>query len=211
MGRQVTSVAVHERDREVGVELLHSLDQALDLVIGRSSQRDPETLGPEPADGDGDEVAVQVPDEARGPLSAEHLPDHGSLFRSSSAAASRRRGSQRVAQFASLAGATAQVVIQRRALHTARKAARNDEHATRILAEQERAIHRQARLSWAPAHDPHWLAHADLLQTGRAWAGAAACADTDPAAASAMRKCEGRLRTLHPYARPATTGSGKMA
>ena len=109
-------------------------------------------------------------------------------------------GSQRVAQFASLAGAMAQVVMQRRALHAARKAARNDEHATRILAEQERAIHRQARLSWAPAHDPQWLAHADLLQTGRAWAGAAAYADTDPAAASAMRKCEDRLRKLHPYA-----------
>ena len=32
---------------------------------------------------------VQVADEASGPLSAEHLSDHGSLFRSSSAAASR--------------------------------------------------------------------------------------------------------------------------
>ena len=109
-------------------------------------------------------------------------------------------GSQRVAQFASLAGAMAQVVMQRRALHDARKAARNDQHATRVLDEQERLLHRQARLSWASAHDPQWLAQADLLQTGRAWAGAASFADTDPAAASAMRKCEDRLRTLHPYA-----------
>src|SRR6266851_1371300 len=109
-------------------------------------------------------------------------------------------GSQRVAQFASLAGAMAQVVMQRRALHDARKAARNDERATRVLNEQERLMHRQARLSWVAAHDPQWLAQADLLQTGRAWAGAAAYADTDPAAASAMRKCEERLRTLHPYA-----------
>ena len=109
-------------------------------------------------------------------------------------------GSQRVAQFASLAGAMAQVIMQRRALHDAKKAARNDEHATRILDEQERLMHRQARLSWAAAHDPQWLAQADLLQTGRAWAGAASYADTDPAAAAAMRKCEDRLRTLHPYA-----------
>jgi hypothetical protein len=109
-------------------------------------------------------------------------------------------GSQRVAQFASLTGAMAQVVLQRRALHDARNAARNDQRATRILGEQERLIHQQARLRWAPAHDPHWLAKADLLQAGSAWAGAASHADTDPAAASAMRKCENRLRTLHPYA-----------
>jgi hypothetical protein len=110
------------------------------------------------------------------------------------------QASQRIAQFASLTGAMAQVIWQRRALHDARQAARDDERATRIINEQERLIHRQARLSWAPAHDPQWLAHADLLQAGRAWAGAASYADTDPAAASAMRKCEDRLRALHPYA-----------
>jgi len=110
------------------------------------------------------------------------------------------QASQRIAQFASLTGAMAQVIWQRRALHEARQAARDDERATRIINEQERLIHRNSRLSWAPAHDPQWLARADLLQAGRAWAGAASYADTDPAAASAMRKCEDRLRTLHPYA-----------
>jgi hypothetical protein len=110
------------------------------------------------------------------------------------------QASQRVAQFASLTGAMAQVVLQRKALHDARQSARDDERAIRIIDEQERLIQRQARLSWAPAHDPQWLAHADLLQTGRAWASAASYADTDPAAASAMRKCEERLRRLHPYA-----------
>lgn len=108
--------------------------------------------------------------------------------------------SQRVAQFASLAGAMAQVVLQRRALAKARNAAREDESAIRLLDEQERLIHQQARLSWAPAHDQQWLARADLLQTARAWGGAACYADTDPAAASALRKCEDQLRTLHPYA-----------
>lgn len=108
-------------------------------------------------------------------------------------------GSRRVAEVASLTGATAQVVLQRRALHNARKAA-GHEAATRILDEQERLIHQQARLSWAPAHDPQWLAKTDLPQAGRAWASAAGYADVDPAAASAMRKCEDRLRVLHPYA-----------
>lgn len=110
------------------------------------------------------------------------------------------QASQRVAQVASLTGAMAQVILQRRALHDARQAAQDDERAIRVIDEQERLIQRQARLSWAPAHDPQWLAHADLLQAGRAWASAAGYADTDPAAASAMRKCEDRLRTLHPYA-----------
>jgi hypothetical protein len=109
-------------------------------------------------------------------------------------------GSQRVAQLASLTGAMAQVIIQRRALHDARTAARDDQHATRIIDEQERLLHHQARLGWSAAHDAPWLARADLLETGRAWANAASYADTDPAAASALRKCEERLRTLHPHA-----------
>jgi hypothetical protein len=90
--------------------------------------------------------------------------------------------------------------MQRKALRDARKAARGDQRATRVLDEQERVMRHQARLHWAAAHDPQWLARADLLEVGRAWASAAAYADTDPAAASAMRKCEDRMRTLHPHA-----------
>lgn len=101
-------------------------------------------------------------------------------------------GSQRVAQFSSLAAALSQVFIQRRALH--------DDRTARALRQQQQALREQARLTWAPVHDPQWLAQADLLQTGRAWAGAASFADTDPAASSALRKCEDRLRQLHPYA-----------
>jgi len=108
-------------------------------------------------------------------------------------------GSQRVAQLASITGAMAQVVLQRRTLHQA-KAGTRDQRATRILRDQERLIHQQARMGWTPAHDPAWLANAGLLHTARAWASAASHADTGPAAASAMRKCEGRLRALHPYA-----------
>lgn len=107
--------------------------------------------------------------------------------------------SQRVAQIASLAAAGAQVYMQRRALREARQAA-DDEHAARLLREHDRLATQQARLTWMPSHDPHWLAQADLEQTGRAWVGAAAYADTEPTAASAMRKSEDRLRQLHPYA-----------
>ena len=108
--------------------------------------------------------------------------------------------SQRVAQVASLAAATAQVVMHRKALEDARRALRGDARATRTLGGQERVLREQARLAWAPAHDAEWLAKADLIQVARAWASAAAYAETDPAAASAMRKSEDRLRTLHPYA-----------
>jgi len=109
-------------------------------------------------------------------------------------------GSQRVAQLASLAAAMAQVVIQRRALEQARKAVLGDQRATRVVDDQNRLLHRQARLSWASAHDPQWLAQAGFTETARAWAGAAAYADTEPSAAAAMRKCENKLRDLHPYA-----------
>jgi hypothetical protein len=107
--------------------------------------------------------------------------------------------SQRAAQLISLAVAAAQVAAHRKALSEARKAAR-DEQARRALQEEQRAIHEQARAGWGPAHDPRWLAQAGLLQAARAWGAAAAYADADPVAASAMRKSEERLRTLHPYA-----------
>lgn len=109
-------------------------------------------------------------------------------------------GSQRVAQLASLAAAMAQVVIQRRALEQARKAVLGDERAAGVLDDQERLLRRQARLSWAPAHDAQWLTQAGFTETARAWAAAAAYADANPAAAAALRKCEDKLRGLHPYA-----------
>jgi hypothetical protein len=108
-------------------------------------------------------------------------------------------GPQKVAQIASLATAMSQVLIQQLAIREARKAI-SDEQALRVLAVQERQITQQIRAAWAPAHDRKWLADADLLQTARVWAAAVAHADTDPTAAVAQRKCEDRLRRLHPYA-----------
>lgn len=107
--------------------------------------------------------------------------------------------SQRAAQLISLAIAAAQVAAHRTALSQARKAA-CDEQALRTLRKEEHALHEQARAGWAPAHDPQWLAQADLLQAARAWSAATGYAGADPVAASAMRKSEERLRSLHPYA-----------
>lgn len=110
------------------------------------------------------------------------------------------QGAQRVAQFASLVGAATEVGMRRSALRKARQAGIASDQGDGIIRDQERAEAEQARLRWGPAHDPRWLAQADLLQTARAWSGAAGYADTDPVAASAMRKSEERLRNLHPYA-----------
>jgi hypothetical protein len=107
--------------------------------------------------------------------------------------------SQRVAQLGSLITAGATVEAQRRARATAARAAR-DERALSALRDQERAAWQLARAGWAPAHDSRWLAQADLLQAARVWSAAAAYGEADPAAGSAARKCEDRLRALHPYA-----------
>jgi len=107
--------------------------------------------------------------------------------------------SQRLAQLGSLVTAAAVVEAQRRAQANAARAAR-DEQALTALHDQERAARQLARAGWAPAHDSRWLTQADLLQAARVWSAATAYADADPIAASAARKCEERLRALHPYA-----------
>jgi hypothetical protein len=107
--------------------------------------------------------------------------------------------SQRLAQLASLITAAATMQVRRRAQAAAANAARN-QRQLRALRDEQRAEWQLARAGWAPAHDSRWLAQADLLQAARAWGAAAAYADADPAAASAMRQCEERLRVLHPYA-----------
>jgi hypothetical protein len=122
--------------------------------------------------------------------------------------------SQKTAQFISLVTAAAEIAARRKALHAAREAAR-DEQQRRALQEQERTARADARARWAPAHDARWLAQADLLQAGRVWGAAAPYADTDPEAASALRKAENRLRVLHPYAmsrydRLRTEGAGPL-
>ena len=86
-------------------------------------------------------------------------------------------------------------------------AAQQEKRAHRLARQQrELELERQrARLRWAPAHDPAWLRQADIIQTARVWGATLPYAHRemkqfDPTAESAMRKCEDRLRTLHPHA-----------
>jgi hypothetical protein len=107
--------------------------------------------------------------------------------------------SQKAAQFISMVGAAYEIAARRKAIRTARAAARTEQQR-RALQEQERAARAAARARWAPAFDARWQAQADLLQAGRVWGAAAPYAGTDPEAASSLRKAEERLRVLHPYA-----------
>jgi hypothetical protein len=123
-------------------------------------------------------------------LSAYHADPLGEAF---------SRSSQKAAQFISMVGAAYEIAARRRAIRAARDAARTEQQL-RTVQEQERAARAEARARWGPAFDARWQAQADLLQAGRVWGTAAPYADTDPEAASALRRAEGRLRVLHPYA-----------
>ncbi len=107
--------------------------------------------------------------------------------------------SQRMAQLASLVTAAATAEARRKAQRNAAKTIRR-ERALRELRDQERAGYELARAGWAPALDRRFLDQADLLQAARVWSAAAAYAGADPEAADAVRRCEERLRVLHPYA-----------
>jgi hypothetical protein len=113
-------------------------------------------------------------------------------------------GVQRAVQVTSCAVTAAQVYLHQQRVQALATAER-DERARRALAGQMRADREAARASWAPAVSPDWLRSADLLQTARVWAAAMPYADRsvpwyEPTATIAMRKCEERLRELHPYA-----------
>jgi hypothetical protein len=115
-----------------------------------------------------------------------------------------QHGLQRALQI-SAAVATAVQVYAYHQKTQARAVGEHDERTRRALNSQIRAGHDAARSEWAPALDPKWLRQADLLDTARAWGAAMPYADRnvpwyEPSAATAMRKCEDRLRDLHPYA-----------
>ena len=113
-------------------------------------------------------------------------------------------GLQRAIQITYAIVTGAQIYLQHQKTQ-ARAAAERDERVRRALNAQIRADRDAARAQWAPALDPGWLHQADLLQTARTWAAAMPYADRavpwyEPTAATAMRKCEERLRGLHPHA-----------
>ncbi|RAY14995.1 hypothetical protein DPM19_09600 [Actinomadura craniellae] len=106
---------------------------------------------------------------------------------------------QRLVQIIALATAGYRSHALRKA-RSAADAARADS-ATRSQADAEaKAAHAQARARWAPAHDRQWLDQAGLLDVAAAWGAAVPHAADHASAASAVRKCEQRLRNLHPHA-----------
>ena len=114
------------------------------------------------------------------------------------------RGLQRAIQVASSAVTGMQVLVHLRKAE-ARMIAQRDEHARRALSAQIDAGRAAARADWAPALDEDWIRGADLASVARIWGAAMPYADPlspwhEPAAGTAMRRCEDRLRVLHPYA-----------
>src|ERR1700727_180487 len=82
----------------------------------------------------------------------------------------------------------------------ARIAAEQDHQARRVLNAQMRAERDGDRARWEPALDPGWLRRARLLDAAEAWGAALPYTDRgvpwyDPAAATAMTRCEARLRS----------------
>lgn len=87
----------------------------------------------------------------------------------------------------------------------ARITAEQDQRARRALHAQVRAERDADRARWAAALDPAWRDRASLIETAQAWGAALPYADRnvpwhEPAATTAMTRCEERLRQLHPYA-----------
>jgi hypothetical protein len=113
-------------------------------------------------------------------------------------------GLQRAVQVASSVMTGAQVYVHLKRTQ-ARVLGERDERGRRALNAQIRADRDTHRAGWSPALDAGWLRNAGLSQTARAWGTAMPYADRatpwcEPTAATAMRKCEERLRDLHPYA-----------
>ncbi|MEV5831553.1 hypothetical protein AB0L25_38930 [Spirillospora sp. NPDC052242] len=106
---------------------------------------------------------------------------------------------QRLVQIITIAVAIQQGNERRKARLMAAQQARNAE-AERIEREAGKAAFQEARTRWSPAHDSKWLRQARLQDVAQAWGAAVPYAADNAAAASAVRKCEERLRDLHPHA-----------
>jgi hypothetical protein len=110
----------------------------------------------------------------------------------------------RAVQVGSFAMTGAQVYAYHRRAQ-ARTTAEKDHRARRALNAQIRAERDADRAQWAPALDSAWLRQATIVDAAQAWGAAFPDADRavpwyEPAAATAMTRCEERLRDLHPYA-----------
>ncbi|WP_143219920.1 hypothetical protein [Actinomadura sp. CNU-125] len=106
---------------------------------------------------------------------------------------------QRLVQLITIATALQQGYARRIArLKEAQQA--QDAAAERAENEARKAAFHEARSRWSPAHDRTWLRQAGLLDVAQAWGAAVPYTTDNASAATAVRKCEERLRDLHPHA-----------
>ncbi|WP_192808600.1 hypothetical protein [Actinomadura montaniterrae] len=108
-------------------------------------------------------------------------------------------GGERLIQILALATALKQSYAQRAARLRAAELAR-DAAAERTESAAQQAAFAEARSRWVRAHDRKWLQQAGLLHVAEAWGAAVPYAAESSSAAAAVRKCENRLRDLHPHA-----------
>ncbi|GAA1892370.1 hypothetical protein [Actinomadura bangladeshensis] len=106
---------------------------------------------------------------------------------------------QRMVQIVSAAVGVQQSFAQRRSRSKAVRQAKQAK-ADQAQARLRRAALAEARSRWGRAHDNKWLRQANLLDVAEAWGAAVPYADGNASAALAVRKCEERLRRLHPHA-----------
>ena len=113
--------------------------------------------------------------------------------------ATESEAAAKVAQALAVAVQIAEAVVRLRS----QKAAGREAGARQLegAARAERTAHYAAdRVTWSRTSEPRWLQDASIPDLGRAWGAATGWADTDPAAARAADRVEGRLRTIDPDA-----------
>ena len=113
--------------------------------------------------------------------------------------ATESEAAAKVAQALAVAVQIAEAIVRLRS----QKAAGREAGARQLegAARAERTAHYAAdRVTWSRTSEPRWLQDASIPDLGRAWGAATGWADTDPAAARAADRVEGRLRTIDPDA-----------
>ncbi|QKG20120.1 hypothetical protein [Actinomadura verrucosospora] len=108
-------------------------------------------------------------------------------------------GGERMIQIVAMATALKQSHARRASRLRAAELARNAA-AERTESAAQQAAFAEARSRWVRAHDRNWLQQAGLLHVAEAWGAAVPYAAESSSAAAAVRKCENRLRGLHPHA-----------
>ncbi|WP_131742903.1 hypothetical protein [Actinomadura roseirufa] len=108
-------------------------------------------------------------------------------------------GGQRLVQIVTVAVGAQQALARRTERLRAAEQAR-DLATQSAEAKARRAALAEAASHWARAHDRKWLRQAPLLNVAEAWGAAVPYASDNASAATAVRKCEERLRDLHPHA-----------